>query len=232
MFACGSVGRDIQSIGVCRRAESGNRCRCLVHAVRRTSPGHGLRLARPRLPGRAFGQNAFPGVEVPAGGPGRTWPPVVRAAPRVGCAATCARRGTSRPSPVRQWRPSQHQPGGTQPRARARDLLLRSPRPRPLLQVLHEDDLSAHGEGIRAAVRDPIHRLVQRRPRLGLRQRHPPRPPRLRHARQARSATKAPARSAIEPASGSSNGIIRCSSASGWAPTSNTIPDPPPMSET
>ena len=38
--------------------------------------------------------------------------------------------------------------------------------------------------------------------------------------------TRAPAPSAIEPASGSSSATTRCSSASGWAPTSNTIPDP------
>jgi hypothetical protein len=33
---------------------------------------------------------------------------------------------------------------------------------------------------------------------------------------------------ATAPASGSSNGTIRCSCASGWAPTSNTIADPFP----
>src|SRR6476620_220320 len=38
--------------------------------------------------------------------------------------------------------------------------------------------------------------------------------------------TRPPARSAIGPARGSSNATIRCSCASAWGPTSNTIHDP------
>src|SRR5664279_1650407 len=70
-------------------------------------------------------------------------------------------------------------------RARARDLLLRPPWPRPILQVLHAYHLSPPGPGIRAEIRHPLSGLVQRGSRLGLRQRDPARPAGLRHARQA-----------------------------------------------
>ena len=75
---------------------------------------------------------------------------------------------------------------------------------------------------VRGEVRHPLHRLVQRRARLGLRQRDPAGPARLRHPRQARRGRSASGPSATGPANGSSNATTRCSSASGWAPTSNT----------
>src|SRR5207249_3940389 len=75
--------------------------------------------------------------------------------------------------------PSSHESAEIAVRARARDVLLGPPGPGSILQVLHADDLSAPGPRVRAEVRDQVPGLVQRRPRLGLRQRDPARAARL-----------------------------------------------------
>ena len=79
---------------------------------------------------------------------------------------------------------------------------------------------------VRGEVRHPLPRLVQRRLRLGLRQRDPARAARLRDPRQARGRRGHRAPSGTGPANGSSSATTRCSCASGWDPTSSTTRRP------
>ena len=69
--------------------------------------------------------------------------------------APCDNRRPGRREPARNVRPDRS-PWRIARRARARDLLLRPPRPRPVLQVLHAHDLPEAGEGLRGEVRDPF----------------------------------------------------------------------------
>ena len=137
----------------------------------------------------------------------------------------CTHLGTT--GPVRQYRPGRREPALVRPGRNARHVPVLATyfsvrRGRDPFFKFFMRRLPAPGEGLRGEVRDQVHRLVQRRPRLGLRQRDPARPARLRAPSTSSKRTKRPAPSATGPASGSSNATTRCSFGSGWAPISST----------